>query len=156
QSTLWGSQAIGGVVNVITTVPTKPLEISAEAEGGSYGTGSAAAAIGGSQDRLTWRAAASVYPTDGISAFAHRQEPNRYRNTRASGRLRYDLTDDVSVDLRGVYSRGRNKFDGFPPPTFAFGDTREFGVTKELVGYAGVNFALLDGRVKNRLAYGYT
>ena len=156
QSTLWGSQAIGGVVNVLTAVPSKPFEVSGEAEGGSNGTGSAAAAIGGSQDRLTWRAAASYYTTDGISAYVNGREPDGYRNIGASGRLRYDLTDDVSVDLRGVYSRGRNKFDGFPPPTFAFGDDREFGITKEFVGYAGLNFALLEGRVKNRVAYAYT
>ncbi len=156
QSTLWGSQAIGGVVNVLTTVPTKPLEVSAEAEGGSYGTGSASAAIGGLQDRLTWRLAGSYYTTDGISAYVNGREPDGYRNTGASGRLRYEFTDDVSLDLRGIYSRGRNKFDGFPPPTFAFNDTREFGVTKEFVGYAGANFALLDGRLKNRVAYAYT
>ena len=156
QSTLWGSQAIGGVVNVLTTVPKKPLEISAQAEGGSEKTGSAAAAIGGAQDRIAWRAAASTYTTDGISAYANGKESDGYRNVGASGRLRYDLTDDLSVDLRGVYSRGRNKFDGFPPPTFAFNDTREFGVTKEFVGYAGVNFAVLDGRVKNRVACAYT
>ncbi len=156
QSTLWGSQAIGGVVNILTATPRKPLEVSAEVEGGSHGTGSANAAIGGVQDKLTWRAAAGYYTTDGISAYANGKEPDGYRNTGASGRLRYEISDDVSVDLRGVYSRGRNKFDGFPPPAFAFNDTREFGITKEFVGYAGLNVALLEGRLKNRFAYAYT
>ncbi len=156
QSTLWGSQAIGGVVNLLTAAPKKPVEVSGDVEGGSYGTGSAGAAIGGAQDRLVWRAAARTYTTDGISAYANGKEPDGYRNVGASGRLRYDITDDVAVDLRGVYSRGRNKFDGFPPPTFSFNDTREFGITKEFVGYAGLNFAVLEGRVKNRVAYAYT
>ncbi|MBX7200091.1 MAG: TonB-dependent receptor [Rhodospirillaceae bacterium] len=156
QSTLWGSQAIGGVVNVLTATPQKPFEVSAAAEGGSHGTGSASAAIGGVRDKLTWRAAASTYTTDGISAYVNGTEPDGYRNIGASGRLRYEIADDLSVDLRGVYSRGRNKFDGFPPPSFAFNDTREFGTTKEFVGYAGVNFAVLEGALKNRVAYAYT
>jgi vitamin B12 transporter len=156
QSTLWGSQAIGGVVNILTTVPTKPFEASADVEGGSFGTGSGSAAVGGSQDRLTWRVAGSIYTTDGVSAYVNGAEPDGYHNIGASGRVRYELTDDASVDVRAVYSRGRNKFDGFPPPTFSFGDTQEFGITKEFLGYAGLNFGLLDGRVKNRFAYAHT
>ena len=40
--------------------------------------------------------------------------------------------------------------------TFAFGDTRETAETEELVGYAGLNAAFLDGRFRNRIAYAYT
>jgi vitamin B12 transporter len=38
QSTLYGSEAMGGVVNIITAAATKPLEGDIQAEGGSYGT----------------------------------------------------------------------------------------------------------------------
>ena len=38
QSTLWGSQAIGGVVNVITAEAETPFEGQVSAEGGSMGT----------------------------------------------------------------------------------------------------------------------
>ncbi len=156
QSTLWGSQAIGGVVNIISTQPTKPIEASAEVEGGSHGTGSGKLAAGGTSDRVTWRVAGSYFTEDGISAFINGAETDGYQNTGASGRLRYDVTDDVSVDLRTVYSKGKTQFDGFPPPAFAFADTLEYGRTEEFLGYAGVTFALLNGRLKNRVAYAYT
>lgn len=156
QSTLWGSQAIGGVVNIVSAQPARPFEASGQIEGGSRGTAHGRAGVGGADGRLTWRLAGSYFTEDGISAYINGAEDDGYRNVSASGRLRYDVTDDVSVDLRGVYSKGRNGFDGFPPPLYAFADTAEYGRTEEVLGYAGVNFALLGGRLRNRVAYAYT
>jgi vitamin B12 transporter len=156
QSTLWGSQAIGGVINIVTAEPTKPFEGQVTAEGGSMKTGYLNAGVGGAGDRLVWRLGASQFTTDGISAYRFGSEKDGYRNTNLSGRARVIVTDAVSLDLRGFYSRGRNDFDGFPPPTFNFGDTPEYGLTKDWVGYAGLNFDLFDGALKNRIAFGYT
>jgi vitamin B12 transporter len=156
QSTLWGSQAIGGVVNIITAIPEAPLEGSAEVEGGSYGTGYARAGVGGKDGRFTWRAAGGYYTTDGISTFANGPERDGYHNAGASARLRVEITDNVSADLRGIYSYGRVELDGFPPPSFSFGDTGEYTTTKELIGYAGLNFDVWNGRLRNRIAFGYT
>ncbi|MCI3132471.1 TonB-dependent receptor plug domain-containing protein [Phenylobacterium aquaticum] len=156
QSTLWGSQAIGGVVNIVTADPTEPFQGSATLEGGSLGTAYARAAAGGVVERLTWRIAASQYSTSGISAYAKGAEKDGYRNTGLSGRARVALTDDVSLDLRAVWSKGRNEFDGFPAPAYVFADDPEYGRTEDLVAYAGLNFALFDQRLKNRIAFGST
>ncbi|WP_375429671.1 TonB-dependent receptor, partial [uncultured Sphingomonas sp.] len=51
---------------------------------------------------------------------------------------------------------GETEIDGFPAPSFAFRDTRERAETRELVGYAGLNAALLGGRLRNRVAFAYT
>ncbi|WP_421737834.1 TonB-dependent receptor plug domain-containing protein [Caulobacter sp.] len=150
QSTLWGSQAIGGVVNIVTTETTKPFESNASVEGGARGTGMIRAGAGGASDRVTWRLAGSYYTTDGFSSYALGKEKDGYQNTAVSGRVRVALTDAVSAEVRSVYSAGRNDFDGFGV------DSPEFGRTKELVVYTGLNFSLLDGRFNNRVAYGYT
>jgi vitamin B12 transporter len=150
QSTLWGSQAIGGVVNIVTDEPQKPFESSLDAEGGSRGTAYVRGGVGGASDRLVWRAAAGYYTTDGFSAYKFGHEDDGYKNTGVSGRLRYNVTDDVSVELRSVYSKGRNDFDGIAA------DSAEYGHTDELVVYAGLNFSLLDGRLKNRIGFAYT
>ncbi|NBW07623.1 MAG: TonB-dependent receptor [Caulobacteraceae bacterium] len=156
QSTLWGSQAIGGVVNLITAEPTRPFQASLDAEAGSRGTSYLRGGLGGVSDRIVWRVAASHYQTDGFSTYAAGTEKDGYENTGLSGRLNIKLTDDVSLDLRSVYSSARVDFDGFPPPFYSFNDTREYGTTKDLVAYAGLNFDLFDDRLKNRVAYGYT
>ncbi|WP_338578128.1 TonB-dependent receptor [Brevundimonas olei] len=150
QSTLWGSQAIGGVVNIVTAEPTEALQGSLDAEAGAHGTTYFRGGIGGANERLSWRLAASRYDTDGFSAFAKGTEDDGYTNTGLSGRLNVKVTDAVSLDLRSVWSSGRNDFDAFN------GDSREYGKTQELVAYAGLNFDLLDGRFRNRIGYAHT
>nr|WP_313041144.1 TonB-dependent receptor [Brevundimonas diminuta] len=150
QSTLWGSQAIGGVVNIVTAEPTEALQGSLDAEAGARGTTYFRGGIGGAGERVSWRLAASRYDTDGFSAFAKGTEDDGYTNTGLSGRLNVKVTDAVSLDLRSVWSSGRNDFDAFN------GDSREYGKTQELVAYAGLNFDLLDGRFRNRIGYAHT
>ena len=159
QSTLYGSDAIGGVVNIVTADPTRPLQGDAQVEGGSYGTVYAKAGVGGLDGPVTWRLAANEYSTTGISAFDQHlggREPDGYSNQGVSSRFGYAFTPDVSLDLRGVFVNARSDFDGFSTPTGAFGDDSEYGTTQEAIGYAGLNFNLLDAQLKNRLAVQYT
>lgn len=159
QSTLYGSDAIGGVVNIVTADPTRPFQGDAQIEGGSYGTIYAKAGVGGLDGPVTWRLAANDYSTTGISAFDQHlggREPDGYSNQGISGRFGYQFTPDVSLDLRGIFVNARSDFDGFSTPTGAFGDDSEYGTTQEAIGYAGLNFNLFDARLKNRLALQYT
>ena len=152
QSVLWGSQAIGGVINLLTAEPQAPFESDLTVEGGSHAWGYVRGGIGGKTDRVAWRVTAANLTTTGISDFDGGREADGYHNARASAKARVSLTDQFSLDLRAVYSRGRTDFDGFAPPTFSLGDTPEYGVTEDLVGYAGANLDLLDGRLRNRVA----
>lgn len=150
QSTLWGSQAIGGVVNVITAEPTEAFEATLDAETGSRGTTYLRGGIGGVTERLIWRLAGGYYETDGVSAYRYGTETDGYENGSLSGRARVRLTDAVSLDLRAVYSDGRADFDGWGV------DSREYGDSRELVAYAGLNVDLLGGRFRNRIGHAYT
>ncbi len=154
QSTLWGSQAIGGVVNIITAQASEPFEGSVQLEAGARRTAYARAALGGKGERLVWRLAAGRFRSDGDSAYRQGSEADGYENTGLSGRVDFQATEAVSIDLRAVYSKGESDFDGFPPPAFTFGDTPDYGTTEDFVGYAAVNFEL--GDLKNRIAHGYT
>ena len=153
QSTLWGSQAIGGVVNIVTAQPDAPLEGSFDIEGGSRDTVSARAALGGVSGPLSWRIGGQSFTTDGISAIAPAfggGEADGYTNRNVAGRAELALSANASIDLRGYYSTGRVEIDGFS------GDAPDYSHNREFVGYAGLNFALLDGRLRNRIAYNYT
>ena len=146
QSILWGGDAIGGVVNVLTRRAEKPLEGSRALEAGTHATVSAQAGIGGSGSLLDWRLAGSAFTTDGISARSNGTEDDGYRRVSASGTATLKLAPNLSVDLRGYWADARNEFDG------TSGDSRAYGLTKEWTGYAGVNLVLFDGRLANRLA----
>lgn len=156
QSVLWGSQAIGGVVNLITRQPTEQIAINARAEGGGYGTAQGFANVSGKMGPVSASLGGGYYSTDGISAYAPGTERDGYRNYAANGSMGIALAPDVSVDLRGFYTNSRTDIDGFPPPNFTFGDTREYGDVEQWVGYAGLNAALFDGRLHNRFGYAHT
>ncbi|WP_236554884.1 TonB-dependent receptor [Novosphingobium sp. 9U] len=146
QSILWSSDAIGGVVNVSTRKPEKPLEGSMAAEAGTHQTVSARAGIGGTSETIDWRIAGSTFTTDGISARANGTEDDGYTRQAASGTATVKLAPGVSLDLRGYWADAKNEFDG------TSGDSRAYGTTEEWSGYAGLNFALLDGKLVNRIA----
>jgi vitamin B12 transporter len=159
QSVLWGSQAIGGVVNVTTAEPTDTLSANAHAE---YGWRQTRELVGNVSQKLgpvSASVGAGEFRTDGISAFSDRRggtERDGYRHFGANAKLNVELSDAVSVDLRGWYSSGKPGLDGFPAPAFALADTAEYARTREMVGYSALNFALLDGRFHNRIATAHT
>ncbi len=155
QSTLYGSEAIGGVINIITAAPTRPLEGSLQVEGGSYGTAYVNGAVGGKQDQYDWRLGAYYHSTDGVSAFAGGASPDPYHTAGLSGRLHYAITPDLQLDQRVYYTWSRNAFDGYDTPSGNFGDDAEFGRTEQAVDYTGLNLSSFDGRLKSRIAYEY-
>jgi vitamin B12 transporter len=156
QSTLYGSQAIGGVVNIVSTAVGEEPEAGLLAEYGSMNSSLMKAGMGGRLDRLSARVAGAWYSTDGISTYADGVEDDGFHNTTFSARLGYDFTEALALDLRAYYADGKSNYDGFPPPYYTFGDSGDYSRTRQLVGYAGVDFALAGGRLQNRLAYQYT
>jgi vitamin B12 transporter len=159
QSTLYGSQAMGGVVNIETADPTSPLGGNVSAEGGSHNTGYGTAALGGKSDSLSWELAGSYYGTSGIPDFDEALGGKRLCASQiggALGKLSYDFTPDLQLDLRGYYTLARTDFDGYDTPSGNFGDDNEYGKSDEIVGYAGLTSHSSDHTFTNRVAFQYT
>ncbi len=163
QSVLWGSQAIGGVVNIITrrpgTTDGSGPGFSAQAEYGSRDSRNLVASVSGTAGQLAGSLGAQYFETDGVSAYSRERggrEEDGYRHAGGNLNLTYSLGEQVAIDLRTRYADGRTDFDGFAPPTFSLGDTREYGRKREFAGYLGVRAALFDGRLDNRLGFGKT
>ena len=156
QSTLYGSDAIGGVVNVLTQRGgPQPFQGSLQAEGGTYDTYRLNGAAHGSVGALDYGGAMNYYDTRGISAACAcdgNTEPDGYRNFGATVNLRYHASDALSIDLRGFYTKSRTDFDGYVPPNYTFQDDPEFGRNQLLAGYAAATGSWLDGRVTQRIA----
>ena len=65
QSALYGSDAIGGVIQYITLTGREAPGVSLRAEGGSFGTVAGGARIAGYTDTLDYALSSSTYRTDG-------------------------------------------------------------------------------------------
>ncbi len=158
QSVLWGSQAIGGVVNLITRQPTEELRLRATGAYGSHSEGHLTGSVTGTSGPVKYSLNAGYLTTDGISVFDRRLggiERDGFRLFGANARAEVALSEAVSLDLRSFYTRSKVDLDGFAPPTFAFGDTLEYSRQEQIVGYAGINGELFGGALRNRLAVNY-
>ena len=152
QSTLYGSQAIGGVINIITAEPQPGLGGDVQAEFGSLETGLAKGGIGGKFDNWSFRLAGTYYSTQSVPDFDSRYggtTTDPYHDTVVSGRATYDFTSDLQLDLRAYWTEGRNYYDGFPPPNYVLANDTQYQTTRQLVDYSGLNVDLFGGQLKN-------
>ena len=149
----WGSQAIGGVVNVVTMRPTEGLRARANVEYGDYDTVFSSAGVSGSAGIVSGAVTGGYLHTNGVSAYAPGREADGYRQFGGSGRVEVAFTPNIRLDLRGYYAASRAELDGYPPPFYAFADDREFSKAQEVYGYAGLHADFLDGRWRNTLAF---
>jgi vitamin B12 transporter len=158
QSTLYGSDAIGGVVNLITARGgDNTLKLTAE--GGSFDTAHFNAATNGTFGAIEFGAAANYYVTNSVSAADARHgnpEADGYHHFGATGNVRWHASEAVSLDARIYYTSARDSYDGYDPVTYAFGDTHQYGNNELLALYGGVNADFLGGRFTNRLSAAYS
>lgn len=151
QSILWGSDAIGGVINITTRAATRPIEADIALEAGSHQTFNAHAAIGGTSRWLDWRLSGSDFTTAGIPTIAGGTVANGYSRQAASGTATVHLSPTVSLDLRGYWNGARDSYsDSYSTaPAIYPGD---YAFNKQWSAYAGLNVSLFSGRFTQRLA----
>lgn len=161
QSTLYGSDAIGGVVNILTRRGgDQPFSMSGEAEGGSFDTYRLNAAANGSAEAVDYGASLNFYHANGISAADSRfgnTETDGYTNGGITANVRVHLDDDASLDLRTYDVLAHDDFDNnfvsIPnPPYFRVADSPAYGNDELFANYAGLNFGSFAGELQSRLA----
>ncbi len=156
QSTLYGSDAMGGVLNIITERGgAQPLSSQWLVEGGSFGTWRANATAHGTVGPLEYGAGVNDYYTRGIQSAAaspEQAEPNTDHNVGATLNARLHASAHLSLDLRGFYSDARVGIPGTPPPDYTPQATPEYLRDELRAGYVGLNGAWFDGRLTQRLA----
>ncbi|HKB60022.1 MAG TPA: TonB-dependent receptor [Gallionellaceae bacterium] len=123
-SSLYGTGAIGGVIQIFTKRGRGAPAANASVGVGSLGTRRVSAGIGGAQGDTDFSVQVSSFKTDGVSALNPVLVPNAnpdrdgYRNNSVSASLGHSFNADhrVSASLFGSY--GDNQYDsGFGLPT---------------------------------------
>lgn len=160
QSGLYGSDAIGGVINIITKKGSGPLQFTATAEGGSFTTFNQTAGVRGSQDGFNYAVHfahhhtgdVQVTPTDLVPP-NRRLNDDYYDNINFSTKLGYNFTDnfDVGVVARVVNSKLKYTSDDFIGPQ----NERNVGDNLNYFMRGTAQLALLEGRFHQTLGLSY-
>jgi vitamin B12 transporter len=159
QSALYGSDAIGGVINIITKKGRGAPRLSLDVGGGSYGTRWVRGGVSGGTDRLSYAFSASHMMTSGFSAYGFRIgrlealrggrfEADSATRSGLTGRVAYKLSDTVEVELGGNLNSNKFQYDT------AFGnfpDGPSTGSGLVLNGFAKISHSLAEGRFKQSL-----
>jgi vitamin B12 transporter len=152
QASLWGSDAIGGVIAFTTA---EPGGVRADLETGSFGTVRASASVGRSTDRWALGVSAADVSSNGVSAADVRNDYTAFglpglRNSEADGaadwtmgaRGRLNPAGWIELDAQVRYASTHIGIDGYPPPDFVFSDTNDISDSRSVLA---VVRARIDG-----------
>ena len=140
-SSEFGSDALGGVINIVSRAPPEPFTVDANVTAGNLGRFTGDAAIGGTTGRLGTRVTASVRQLDWASGVEDSTSFERVWNV--GGTLRYAASPsvDLRMDVKYFYERQRwpvgAGFNGFQDNT-------------GLSGWAEASFSAAGGRMRAR------
>ncbi len=116
QSMVYGSDAIGGVINIITKRGEGPMTFRASGMGGSFGTHQERIGVSGGDDRKYYSFSASYFDADGITAVSSRfggVERDGFQNAAISGRMGWNVNETLNIDYVFRYSDSDAEADGF-------------------------------------------
>lgn len=120
QSMLWGSDAMGGVINITTKRGRDKPNISAFTEYGSFNTIRGGASLSGKKGPIDFSGSITRWDTAGFSAINYRRgaaERDGYHNWQGSVRLGADLPLDGRLEFSFRWLNSIVNFDGFDPNT---------------------------------------
>jgi vitamin B12 transporter len=155
QSGLYGSDAIGGVINIITKSGSGPPQVNASLEGGSFDTFNQMGNVSGSLDKFHYSAtidhlhsgATAVTPLDYLPPGQQRID-DAYDNLTASTKLGFDVTEHFDLGLIARYTDSHLHFTGdnfanfptTPDTSQSESTTRQYytRATAHLVSFEGI------------------
>ena len=114
QSTLYGSDAIGGVINIVTKKGEGKPSGFVSAEGGSFQTYRQRAQAGGASELISYSLGFSRLDTEGISAADEddgNEEKDGYENTTLSARLGITPTEHFQISSSMRYIDDKSDID---------------------------------------------
>lgn len=137
QSSIWGSNASAGIINIITKQPKEGTHGSATIGYGSYNTKEISADVAYKDEKFTVQAMGSYLETDGFSALSPRDaEADGFENKNYNLKLGYRFNENNKIKLSYNRIQTDTKYDGtdaffMPDPN----DTKSY-VTSDQKNYA--------------------
>ncbi len=151
QSTLYGSDAIGGVINIITKKGEGKTKFELVTEGGSHNTFKQSISSSSGTKRADIFLSYSHLESDGISKAKDGAEKDGYSNSTFSSRLGYKISDDCRLGFVLRYTDTETDIDD----TYYDDDPNYTAWRKNLAGRLSLEQAI-NSWWDHRLSFYYT
>ena len=160
QSTLWGTDAIGGVVSITTKRPAEGFGGTAFGEYGSFNTFRGGASVENGSDLGDFRLAVTGTSSDGISKADENNgntEDDHYDALTLSAKGGLNLGGDARLSADVLWTDAEAAFDGFVSGApQSVGDLDNVSETEEVSGNVSLTGSLFDGALDNLLLVGFS
>ncbi|SHF26976.1 Outer membrane receptor proteins, mostly Fe transport [Microbulbifer donghaiensis] len=116
QGTVYGANALAGLINMTSAAPTAEPMAKVSAEVSEYnGRTLSAVSSGALTDQLTYRLAAQNQQGDGYieNTYLGRDDTNNIDESVVRGKLRYQAQEDLQLDFALLYLDADNGYDAF-------------------------------------------
>jgi vitamin B12 transporter len=153
QSALYGSDAMGGVINIITKKRTGKMTARLSAEGGNYGTAATNGAVGGSVGPVSLSVSGTAFTTDGFSRVGNRDygEADGTQKLAGTARASYNSGEGQGVDFGVTAYHQDSEVDS---GSKAANDLPGYDRKRDVVsGFGRFNFDGFDGRLNNQFNF---
>ncbi|GAB6068724.1 TonB-dependent receptor [Methylothermus subterraneus] len=158
QSSLYGADAIGGVIQIFTKQGQGKPKASLRAEGGSFGTYRVLGESSGRLDAFGYSLTASQLKSHGFSAadrhFAGNREDDGYRNTTVSAKISFAPSERLTLDGTTRYSRAEADVDNCGGARCDDPNARAF--TDQVFSSLSGRLTLFDGLWEPKLQLAHT
>ncbi|HAB53104.1 MAG TPA: hypothetical protein DCE80_13210 [Ignavibacteriales bacterium] len=152
QSTLYGSNSLAGVINIITKKGAGKPNFSLLAEAGSYKTYKTSLRINGNVTNFNYSVTLGRSESEGFSAASERYgnfEKDGYVKDNISARFGYDFAETAEINVFMKYNNSKSDYDQFggkfgDDPTYVF-DQEEFSFRSEC------KLHLFEGKWKQKI-----
>ncbi|ARP88057.1 TonB-dependent receptor domain-containing protein [Bordetella genomosp. 9] len=136
-SSLYGADALGGVINIVTRREAeRPLSAYASAGGGTYGTSSYSAGLSGATQGWTYSLSSSYRQSHGFDAtndkaYGHNPDRDSYYESNVAGSLGYEWKrgQTLSAQFYQTHVNGGYDYDGSDFNDRAIQDLQGYSLT---------------------------
>ena len=115
RSSLYGADAVGGVINIFTKEGSGSPTLMVKAGGGSRLTGEYAINYGGKVNNTQFNLGAKLYETKGydrtVNKLGSDADDDAYRNKSFSGNLSHSFANNIKAGIRFAHSEGKAEYD---------------------------------------------
>jgi len=151
QSSLYGSNAIGGTINIITKKGNEGHNSNFEVETGSNNTRNVYYSVDGANDKMNYYLGLNRFITGGISAMNHNDENDKYRNEGLTGTIGYKFNENFKIENSLRYTNSDLKYD---EPSVSKTDLNNR--TENIEGTYSLKLTHDKNKFKNTLSYNKT
>lgn len=124
RSSLYGSEAVGGVIQIFTHRGQGEPQLTASAGGGSHNTENTSACLSGSTSSLSYSLSSSYLGSEGYAScrgtpvppgggcFTFDFAPDGFHTVSQSARIGYDFSDTANAEFTALRAQGGTRFAG--------------------------------------------